>query len=110
VNETTLSDATMISTNTASQDEQFNVTDMPSGNFSIKAVVVAARATSTATATATKVALGFNSGGTVAVGTSQTTSTAWTRLTQVFAQNPVTSANWLLSEMNALQVNLRSGS
>lgn len=110
VNEVSVNDSTMISTNTITQDEQFNVTDMPTGNFSIKAVVVAARATSTATATATKVALGFNSGGTVAVGTSQLTTTAWVRYSQIFAQNPVTSANWLLSDMNALQIDLRSGS
>lgn len=110
VNETTNSDATTVYTNTATQDEQFNVTDVPAGNFGVKAVVVNARVTSPAGSTATKVALGFNSGGSVAVGTSQTATTAWELKQQIFAQNPVTSADWTLASMNALQLNLRSGS
>jgi hypothetical protein len=110
VNETTKNDTTAVSTNTVGLNEQFALADVPAGNFAIKAVVVTARATGTAGATATKVALGFNSGGTVAVGAAQLTTTAWVPITQIFANNPVTSAPWALSEMNPLQVNLQSGS
>jgi len=108
VNETTLSDANAISTNTASQDEQFNVTDLPSGTFSIVAVRVAARASLGAGSTPTGISLGFNSGGTVAVGSPQTPGTSYGLIEETFTTNPVTSAAWAQSDMNALQMNLRS--
>ncbi len=110
VNPTSINDANAVYTDTASEDEQFNLTDLPSGAFHIKAVVVSARVTSTVGATADKVALGFRSGGSVAVGTSQSTTTAWETKEEIFAQNPVTSADWVQSDMNALQVDLQSDS
>jgi hypothetical protein len=110
VNEREIDNSTFVYTDTVSQDEQFNLTDLPSGSFGIRAVVATAKVTSTAGATATKVALGFKSGGSVAVGTSQSTTTAWETKHQIFAQNPVTSADWAQSDMNALQIDLRSGS
>lgn len=111
VDEVTINDADVNSTDTASQDQQFNVGDLPSGYFSIKDVTVKARASRTADATATKLALGINSGGTVNVGTAADPGTSWTTLERAIgATNPVTTAAWTLSEMNALQLDLQSGS
>lgn len=110
VNETTNNDATAVFTNTATQDEQFGLPDLPAGVFFPRAVKAVARCSSTAGATATKVALGVNSGGTVSAGTLQLTTAAWATFMALMTINPVTGVAWLSSEINALQLNLRSGS
>ncbi len=108
VNEITIDDATMVYTSTAAKDEQFNITNPLAGNYRVKAVGVVARATSTLAAAVNSVALGFNNAGTVAVGAPHLTTTAWTSELEIFAQDPTTSADWLLADMNALQVDLQS--
>jgi len=108
VNEATTSDATALNTNTASQDEQFNITDLLAGSFAIQAVRVAARTALAGGSTPVGIQLGFNSGGSVAVGATKTPATTYGLVDQIFATNPVTSAAWVQSDMNALQMNLRS--
>jgi hypothetical protein len=108
INQVTLSDTTPNYTNTAGQDQQFNITDLISGVFLIKAVKVTARAAVSASPTPTKIAIGYNSGGTVAVGPAQTVATAYAPIEQLDAINPVTGLAWAQSDMNALQLNLRS--
>jgi hypothetical protein len=108
VNEQVIDDSNAVFTNTATQDEQFGLTDLPAGTYFPRSVRIAARASNTIGATANHVALGVNSGGTVAPGTAQATTTAFGTYEQIYAQNPVTSANWALSEINPLQINLRS--
>ena len=109
INPTTINDANSVFTNTAAQDEQANLIDFPSGTFTVRCIKIAARAMSTAGATATKVALGINQGGTINAGTAQTTTTAFTTYERLMdATNPVTGNPWLQSEMNGLQLNMRS--
>ena len=108
VNPTTINDANADFTNTAAQDQQYNLIDLPSGTFNIKAVKIAARAMHTSGSTATGVQLGVNSGGTVNVGSTQTLTTAFTTYERLMATNPVTSAAWAQSDMNPLQIDIRS--
>jgi hypothetical protein len=109
INGTVISDASPVYVNTNNKDEQFNVTDLPSGAFRIKAVKLAARAAvSSSGATPTKIALGYNSGGTVAVEADQTLTTAYDTYESISQVNPVTSAEFVQSDMNALQINVRS--
>ena len=108
VNEVTLSDATNVSTNSTGQDEQFNVTDLQSGTFAVLAVRFAARAALGVGSTPTGLKLGFNSGGSVAVGGALTPGSSYGLLEQVFSTNPVTSAAWAQSDMNGLQMDLQS--
>jgi hypothetical protein len=110
INQVTFSDTTPNFTNTAAQDQQFNITDLVSGTFVIKAVKVAARMAVSATPTATQVKLGYNSGGSVAFGTgaTKTLTTAYATYEQLDATNPVTAAAWAQSDMNALQLDMRS--
>ena len=96
-------------TNTAAQDAQYNLTDQPAIITQVVAVRVVARAMHTAGSTATGVALGFNSGGSVAVAATHALGTGFGTVSDLFAQNPVTSAPWGgATEMNALQVEMRS--
>jgi len=110
VNEVTVSDANVVSTNTVGQDEQFNLTDLPAGTFVIRGVKEVVRASTTVGATATKVALGINSGGTVDAGTQQALTTAWLTYERIMQTNPITSASFTTAEINSIQANLRSGS
>src|ERR1035437_2848394 len=77
INALTLSDASPNYTNTSSQDQQFNITDVTVILVSVAAVKIAARAAKSSSSTPTKIALGYNDGGSVAVGTAQTVTGAY---------------------------------
>jgi hypothetical protein len=108
INGTSFSDASPNFTNTAAQDQQANITDPPTGIFGVKAVKIAARAAASVGSTPTKIKLGYNSGGSVAVGAAQTLTNSYTTYEQLDVTNPVTSAAWAFSDLAALQLDLRS--
>jgi hypothetical protein len=108
VNEIVVNDATAIFTNTANLDQDFTLTGLPTGTFTIQAQKIIARAAQTAGATADQVALGIRSGGTTAPGSPQALTTAWQAIESLMQTNPVTGAPWTQSDSNALQINLRS--
>jgi hypothetical protein len=107
-NPITINDANATFTNTAAQDEQATLIDLPAGTFTIKACKIAARALHTAGSTATGVKLGVNNGGSVGVGTTQTLGTAFANVEQLFATDPTTSAAWAFANMNGMQLDLQS--
>jgi hypothetical protein len=104
VNEITLNDGTDAYTSTANQDEQFAVNSLPTGAFSIKAVMAAARATKSSTSTIGTLKLGWNIGGTVNVYAGHTLAIQ----ERIAMQNPITSNIWQTSEVNGLQIDLQS--
>jgi hypothetical protein len=108
INETTNNDATAVYTDTVDQDEQYNVTDLPAGNFAVRAVKISARTSSTVGATATKIGLGVKNGANVNYDTPTAPGTAWALSERLMAQDPTTSAAWAQSDMNGLQVEFRS--
>lgn len=109
VNGTSYSDSNPVYTNTATQDEDFNITDAPSTTaYSVKAVIRNVRAAKTAGSTATQVGFGFYIGSTHYPGTAQSMTTSFTLYQQFYANDPSTSAAWVYSSLNALQSNLRS--
>lgn len=111
INQTSFSDASPNYTNTTALDQQFNWTDLPSGSWVIRAVKITARMVKGGASPAvTQVKLGYNSGGTVAFGSGSTKALtgAYAGYDQLDLQNPVTTADWQQSEMNALQVDLQS--
>lgn len=110
INEITLDDATTVYTNVAGRDEQANLIDLPSGAFGVRAVRIAARAMHTGGSVPTKVALGVNHSGTIDAGTPQAVGTGFATIERIMATNPVTGSAWQQSDMNALQLNLRSSS
>jgi hypothetical protein len=108
INPVTINDANVVYVNTTAQDFQANLTDLPSGSFSVQAVKIAVRAEVTAGATPTGLKLGVKSGGTVNVGSAQTGTVAFTTYESLLTQNPVTSAAWTPTDINALQLDLQS--
>lgn len=108
INGQSISDSNPASDNTNGEQQQYNLTDLVAGTYSIKMVKISARLAKSASPAVTKVALGYNSGGSVAVGSSLSVTGAYTTYEQFDATSPVTSAAWAQSDMNGLQVNLKA--
>ena len=108
VNETTISDATLVSTTVSGNNFQCNLTDLPAGSFSIQGVKLVARSMK-AGAGITSVAPGIYTSATVNVPTATALSTTWTSVETLYqGTNPVTSSNWTSGDINGLQLNLQS--
>jgi hypothetical protein len=107
-NPITINDANSTFTNTTAQDEQAALIDIPSGTFSVVATKVAARAMATTGAVAAHLKLGYNSGGTVGVGSSHTLTTSFTTYEDYFVNDPTTSAPFTQTSFNAVQLDLQS--
>jgi hypothetical protein len=108
INPTTINDASVIAVNTTAQDFEANVIDLPSGSFAVLAVRAAVRAEVTAGSTPTSVKLGVKTGGTINVDAGHALTAAFTTYERLMTTNSVTAAAWLASDMNALQMDLRS--
>jgi hypothetical protein len=106
--ETTLSDADYVYTNTASGNFQANLSAMPAGEFGIVGIAVKARATASEDSAVSGLALGIKSGSTISVTTAQTLTTAWDLYEYIMDVNPVTGNPFSTTELNALQVDLQS--
>ncbi len=109
-NPVTINDASAVYTNTASELEEFNLLDLPSGTFGIKAVKISARAAISAGATADKIELGYGTNSSLSLGSAVSVTTAWACYERLDTQNPVTSAQWQQTEMNPLQLAMESSS
>ena len=106
IDEVTLSDSDKIYSSTADADFQANLTGMPTGTFSVKAVKVAARCVDGSGSKG--IALGIKSGGTVNVGDTETCAGYWQTKERLMTVNPVTGVSFTPEDIEALQVNLRA--
>lgn len=103
-----INDANATFVNTTAQDEQANLIDLPAGSFSIPMVRAVARALATSGAATTNLSLGVNNAGTVAVRPPHTLTIAFAPYEDYMATDPTTGTAWVQSEMNGLQIDLRS--
>lgn len=108
INPTSINDANAIYNNATGSDFQANLIDLPSGSFSVVGCKAIARAEVTAGATPTGFKLGVKSGGTVNVDAGHTPGAAFAPFERLMTTNPVTSANWTTSDLNALQLDVQS--
>jgi len=110
IDESTLNDADMVYSNTGDADMQVNLSGLPTGVYSVKAVMASARAYRDAASTPDGLALGIRNGtgGSLDYGVKQTLSTSWTTYNRLMTTNPVTAAAWAVSEIAGLQLNLRA--
>lgn len=108
VNETTINDATLISSTTAGDNFQANLTNLPAGSFAVQAVKVAARASKSTTGIAS-IAPGVKTNTTISVPAASPLSTAFQTVETLYNINPVTVAPWSMTEINSLQTNIQSG-
>jgi hypothetical protein len=108
INPTTINDANAIYNNATGSDFQANLLDLPAGSFTIKACKAVARAEVTAGATPTGFKLGIKSGGTVNVDAGHSPGAAFVNYERLMTTNPVTSAAFTQTEVNALQLDVQS--
>jgi len=107
-NPITINDANSVYTQTAGQDEAFALTSLPSGTFSVKAVLAAARAQKTSGSPIGTLKLGWYTSSTVAVDSGHALTSAWECYENLALLNPVTASNWTQSDIGSLQEDLQS--
>lgn len=107
IDEITLDDTDLVSSATTGQAAQYNLGTIPSGDFSVRAIRIAARACCGATGI-TGLKLGIKTSSTIDLDTAHVQTTAFATNERVMQSNPVTSNNWLTSEMGALQLAIES--
>jgi hypothetical protein len=107
INPAAINDASVISSATTAQDFEANLLDLPTGSFSIPAVKIVARSVTNPSGLATmKVGVFTNSS--ISVPAASTMQLYWFPFETYYATNPVTAVPWTMSDINALQINLRS--
>lgn len=109
IDETAASDADLAVSDTASQILSVNCTGMPSGasNLSVRAVKSVVYAARGATGPS-KIDIGLRQSSTNAFASSQTLDTGYGVFSATWTINPITSAAFTPSEINALQLAYRS--
>lgn len=85
IDETSLSDSDLVYTDTADEDGLFGLTDTPSGSFSVKGIVISARACKSADASIGTLELGVKSGGTSDVDAGRALTTTWETYNRIAA-------------------------
>lgn len=108
IDETVVSDADTVYTDTVEEDMQFNLTGMPVGNFICKGVKIAFRATDGVGGIGVQAGIKTNSalhlGNTIVLGG------VWEEHEQLYTQNPETINRFTTAEIDALQIAFRSKS
>lgn len=109
IDETTKSDADIIYDGTENHDAIFNLSNLPTGNFAVKAVKVVSRA-ACGSGSPNHLKLGIKSNNTTDVDTEKALETGWKTIERLMNTNPTTSAAFTTTEIDALQVVHRTGS
>lgn len=97
-------DADVITANTAGQEAQYNLSNLPGGYFDIKGVKVAYRGTKGANVVLSNWSLGVKTEGTINVSQMNTMNTTWESFERLMIINPVTGIQWTQQEINDLQI------
>lgn len=106
IDEITLSDADAAYSDTAEQDLQVALSNLPAGDFVVKDVTVKARMSDGVGGIGMQI--GIKTNGAVHLGSTIVLAGAWETDEQSFVQNPETVNVFSLSEINALQLAFRS--
>jgi len=106
LNETTISDATVVANGVSGNNFQCNLSNLPTGSYSIQAVKISSRATKSETGP-TSIAVGVKTNSTVSVPAATSLPVAFQLVETLYSTNPVTSSAWTSTEIDALQINLQ---
>jgi hypothetical protein len=106
IDEPAVSDVDLISTDVADENVQCALSNLPSGAFSVKAIIVVARAQKSDDASIGTLKLGVKSGGTIDVDAGHALSTSWEsheRITATINGSAITP-----TLVDALQIDMKS--
>lgn len=106
INPNTINDASLISDGTASNNFQANLTDLPTGSFSVQAVKISARAVKSSTGPAS-LKVGVKTNATISVPAATALQLTFGQVETLYQTNPVTALPWTSSDGNNLQINLQ---
>lgn len=109
IDEPAANESDVVYSATAEQIFSTKIDDLPSGNFTIRAVKVAGSG-SRGEAGPQSVQLGVFNGTTDAYGASKPLDTGWTKVSETFETNPTTGGNWTAAAVNDLEIRLKSKS
>jgi hypothetical protein len=107
VNEVVASDTDYISTNTTDNTDLYNLTSLTGSIKSVTAIDVSARMSYYGTPTPTKQKIAIKSTGEY-YGDDISPALSYVNYNYIWDQNPATSAAWLESEINSLQVGVKA--
>ena len=107
INPLTINDATNITDNTNNDVFECKMNSLPSTGVTILGVKIGARAT-TAGGGETSIALGVKTNSSISVPSATTQTAAWSTTETFYSTNPVTTNPWAPSEINALQINMKT--
>jgi len=106
IDETLMSDADVIYTQSAEDNFQCNLTNTPTGTFKVKAARVVVSATDAAAAFSLKVGVKTNSA--VHLGSPHSLPAVWKAVEKIYQNNPETSSEFTSTEIDNLQLAIRS--
>lgn len=109
IDEVAANEADGISTNGVDQVAMFGLSDLPDGNLAIRGFKVSGYAARGETGPS-NTQLGVTTNGNTAFSANKAVDTGWTRLGEIWEANPVSGTAWTASEINALQIGVRSRS
>jgi len=108
LDEETISDADLAYNNTDGNRALYNLSNLPTGSFSIIAVKAVVRALASADSSPKTLNLGIKSGTTVNVSDNKTLTTSWDTYSRLMSTNPCTGSPFTPTEVDALQIALES--
>lgn len=108
VDELACDDSDLAYDNTDGNQAMYNLSASPAGTFSVLAVKETVRACRASDSTPTSLDIGIKSGGSVDVNDNHALAAVWTTYERLMTSNPVTSAAFTTSELDAMQIVLES--
>jgi hypothetical protein len=108
IDEYNADDGDVVYSDVPGQNFQAALSNLPAGNFVVKAVKVEARMSRSPTGVA-NARLGVKTNSAVDVGGDIPLDTAWTHKERLMVLNPVTGTTWTQAEIDALQLNVQAG-
>lgn len=110
IDEAAVNESDTISTNATDQVATFNVNQLPAGtNLAIRGFKVSGYAARGETGPQ-KLELGVTTNSQTVYSADLAVDTGWTRLNNVWEQNPVTNSQWLADDINAIKIGVKSKS
>lgn len=106
VDEVSVSDLDRVVASASGQEIDLAVNDLPAGAYAVAGVVTSMRVTDPDQTV--PVAIGVRTGGTTYADAVTLPPTSWGLMQKIYNTNPSTSAAWTVSEVNSLQLAVKS--
>jgi hypothetical protein len=107
INPISINDSSTISDTNAGDNFQCTMNALPTGTFTVVGVKIAARAIQTGSGLSS-ISVGVKTNSSISVPSSVSLPTTWSEVETYYSTNPVTATTWTSSDINSLQIDLKS--